>query len=60
MDTHYNYKDIETKWTDIWPNLQKKLDSSLSEPNNFKTYAILQPPPNATEVLHLGHALTIH
>ena len=53
MDKHFNHKTEETKIYQEW------LDCSVftSQPDNRPPFTILQPPPNLTGVLHIGHAL---
>ena len=51
---NYNAQDFEQEIYKNWENL------GLFNPDNFKTkkkyFSIMLPPPNATGVLHLGHA----
>ena len=50
---HYDPKTFENKWYQFWME-HGYFNSSINE----KTpYTILQPPPNATSHLHLGHAI---
>ncbi len=54
MDKQYNFKETEKKWYTKW------LDKGYfhAEPKeDKKPYVIVIPPPNVTDVLHLGHAL---
>ena len=52
----YNSRDTESKIYDMWEK------SGLFNPDNLRSngkevFTIVLPPPNATGVLHLGHAL---
>ena len=50
----YNPKETEDKW------FQKWMDAGYfhGDPNSDKkAYTIVIPPPNVTDILHLGHAL---
>ena len=54
MDKLYSPKTIEEKWQQFWEENQL----SHAEPVNGKeTYSIVIPPPNVTDILHVGHAL---
>ncbi len=53
MDKHYDFISTQKKWNKIW----KDNHTFHTEPNNQKPYSIVIPPPNVTDVLHLGHAL---
>jgi len=53
LDKVYNPKQVEDKWYTFW--LQKGYFHA--EPNPIrKPYTIVIPPPNVTDVLHMGHA----
>ncbi len=50
----YDHREIEEKWLSRW----EKGGFSNSEVNpKKKPYTISMPPPNVTDILHLGHAL---
>lgn len=56
MESHYSSQEIEKEILDFW------VKNDLFVPKEDflktkKTYAVLMPPPNITNVLHLGHAL---
>ena len=54
LPKHYNPKLTEDKWYDFW----LKGRFFHGQPENGKTpYSIVIPPPNVTDILHLGHAL---
>ena len=54
MDKLYSPKAIEEKWQQFW----EKNRLSHAEPGDGReTYSIVIPPPNVTDILHLGHAL---
>jgi valyl-tRNA synthetase len=55
METRYNFGDIEKKNLELW-------EKNKSDETNEKTFSLALPPPNATSILHIGHALngTIH
>lgn len=54
MEKHYDFKTNDPKLYQYWE--ENNLFSS--EPNENKIpYCILQPPPNRSGILHLGHAL---
>ena len=53
LEKTYNPADIETKWYDHWES------SGAFKPGSFpeaEPYTIVQPPPNVTGSLHMGHA----
>jgi valyl-tRNA synthetase len=54
MDKNYFFNTFEDKWYDFWYSIKPKYNK---EGLNEKTFTILQPPPNVTGNLHLGHAL---
>ncbi len=49
----YNAAEVEDKWYAYW------LDHKFfhSEPNEKEPYTIVIPPPNVTDILHMGHVL---
>jgi len=54
LPKHYDPKVVEDKWYDFW----LKGRFFHGQPGNGRTpYSIVIPPPNVTDVLHLGHAL---
>ncbi len=54
MKKQYDFRETEKKWYKTW--LEKGY--FRSEPDESKEpYVIVIPPPNVTDVLHLGHAL---
>ena len=54
LPKHYNPKLTEDKWYDFW----LKGRFFHGQPENGKTpYSLVIPPPNVTDILHLGHAL---
>jgi len=50
----YNPKDVEKKIYQMWLEAGA-FDAEASDPR--RTFCIVIPPPNVTDVLHLGHAL---
>lgn len=53
LEKTYNPADLEAKWYDHWES------SGAFRPGRFpdaKPYTIVQPPPNVTGSLHIGHA----
>ncbi len=52
--TRYNHKEIEEKWLSYW---EKKGFSHADTKPSKSPYTISMPPPNVTDILHLGHAL---
>ncbi len=53
MSTHYNAKEIETKWYNFW--IENKLFESVAD--SKKPYTIIMPVINITGIAHLGHTL---
>ncbi len=54
VNTAYNPKDVEDKWTDYWIKHEVfDLDIIPDRP----AFSIAIPPPNITGALHMGHAL---
>lgn len=53
MDKHFDFKTSEDSIYQFW--LESKLFDS--QPSTTHPYVCLQPPPNVTGVLHIGHAL---
>lgn len=52
LDKTYDPKAAESKWN-VWWNEKGFFKPSDAE----KTYTIVIPPPNVTDILHVGHAL---
>lgn len=52
MNKQFNHKTLDSKWIKTWE------DESLFECETIDkdTYVLLQPPPNRTGMLHIGHA----
>lgn len=73
MDSTYNFKDYEQKIYDLWEkgnffspdSYQKNSDQdrgqsqTQSPDQNPSSFAIMMPPPNANDPLHIGHAMFI-
>ncbi|MFO8062785.1 MAG: valine--tRNA ligase [bacterium] len=53
MDKHFDYGAAQKKWNKVW----REKNAFHSEPDNREPYTIVIPPPNVTDILHLGHAL---
>ena len=51
MEPRINHKLVQEKWQ------QKRINSFKSVPDHRKAYTILNPPPNITGILHIGHFL---
>ncbi|QQG34985.1 MAG: valine--tRNA ligase [Deltaproteobacteria bacterium] len=56
LSPKYDTKTLEPKWNKIF---QAPFFFSSSNTSVKKKYSILMPPPNATGILHSGHALFI-
>ncbi|HIP98172.1 MAG TPA: valine--tRNA ligase [Aquifex aeolicus] len=56
LPKHYNPEEIEKKWREYW--LIEKL-YHVENPRKEKKFSMVQPPPNVTGSLHLGHAWNI-
>ncbi len=54
LPRHYDPKLTEDKWYDFW--LKGRFFHAQLE-NGKTPYSIVIPPPNVTDILHLGHAL---
>jgi len=54
--TRYNHKKIEERWLSYWE--EKGFPHAGVNPSK-EPYTISMPPPNVTDILHLGHALNI-
>jgi len=54
LSKHYNPKPVEEKWYDFWV---RGGYFHADEKSDKKTYSVVIPPPNVTDILHLGHAL---
>ncbi|MCD5383267.1 valine--tRNA ligase [candidate division WOR-3 bacterium] len=52
--SRYNHKEIEEKWLFRW---EKEGFGGADVNPSKKPYTISMPPPNVTDILHLGHAL---
>ncbi|MCK4526797.1 valine--tRNA ligase [candidate division WOR-3 bacterium] len=54
ISTAYDPKPVEKKWIEKW----ERDKTFVADPSSDKpTYVILQPLPNVTGVLHIGHVL---
>lgn len=53
MDKNYNHTDHEEKIYSLW---EKSGAFSPKVDHNKKPFAIIMPPPNANDPLHIGHA----
>ncbi len=53
LSKQYNPHEIEKKWLKFW--LDERVGKS--EVSGKKPYCIVIPPPNVTDILHMGHAL---
>lgn len=51
MDSNYDHKSIEEKCENMWSKFKEEYSESK------KTFSIVLAPPNANNILHLGHAL---
>jgi valyl-tRNA synthetase len=51
----YSPHEKESAWYEHW--LEKGIFTADSKDNGKDSYSIVIPPPNVTDVLHLGHAL---
>jgi valyl-tRNA synthetase len=52
LDKTYDPKSAEAKWNQWWN------DNGFFKPSDSeKAYTIVIPPPNVTDILHVGHAL---
>ena len=56
LPKHYNPQEVEKKWREYW--LREKL-YHIENPRKEKKFSMVQPPPNVTGSLHLGHAWNI-
>ncbi|MFQ6031306.1 MAG: valine--tRNA ligase [Candidatus Zixiibacteriota bacterium] len=54
LPKHYNPKPVEDKWYDFWI---RGGFFHADVKSNKETYSVVIPPPNVTDILHLGHAL---
>ena len=52
---HYDFKAAEAKWYKHW--LKSGYFHAKAENTVKKPYTIVIPPPNVTDILHIGHAL---
>lgn len=61
MDKAYNHKQYEDKMYELW----EKADAFTAPPaaearkEERKPFAIIMPPPNANDSLHVGHAMFV-
>lgn len=53
MDKYYNFKSLDTQTYDFWLN-DSIFESSIDDTTPF---TCILPPPNASGILHMGHAL---
>ncbi len=53
MEKVYDYKKYEEKWNKIY---EEKKSFKVKIDYTKKPYTIVIPPPNVTDILHLGHA----
>ncbi len=53
MEKHYDFALAQKKWIKRW----KEENTWHAVADNRKSYSIVIPPPNVTDILHLGHAL---
>lgn len=53
-ETRYNHRNVEEKWLAYW--CENGFGQAEINPSKNK-YTISMPPPNVTDILHLGHAL---
>ena len=51
----YSPHEKEEQWYKFW--LDKEIFTASAENSDKEAYTIVIPPPNVTDVLHLGHAL---
>jgi len=54
LPKHYNPKLVEDRWYDFW---MRGGFFHADPKSNKETYSVVIPPPNVTDILHLGHAL---
>ena len=54
LPKHYDPKPVEDRWYDFW---MKGGYFHADVKSNKETYSVVIPPPNVTDILHLGHAL---
>jgi valyl-tRNA synthetase len=54
LPKHYNPKQVEDKWYDFW---MRGGYFHADVKSKKETYSVVIPPPNVTDILHLGHAL---
>jgi len=52
----YNSQEVEDKIYKKWEESGKFNPDNLDLPKNAKNFSIAMPPPNATGILHVGHA----
>lgn len=53
LDKHYNFKDIEPRWQEIWQ--EKKIYSWDKTKDRKDNFVIDTPPPTVSGQLHMGH-----
>ena len=54
LGKHYDPKDIEKKWYELWEK-----SGDFKPTGQGKPYVIVIPPPNITARLHMGHGLNL-
>jgi valyl-tRNA synthetase len=54
LPKHYNPKLVEDKWYDFW---MRGGYFHADVKSKKEAYSVVIPPPNVTDILHLGHAL---
>jgi valyl-tRNA synthetase len=54
LPKHYDPKLVEDKWYDFW---MRGGFFHADTKSNKQTFSVVIPPPNVTDILHLGHAL---
>ena len=54
LPKHYDPKLVEDRWYDFW---MRGGYFHADAKSSRETYSVVIPPPNVTDILHLGHAL---
>jgi valyl-tRNA synthetase len=54
LPKHYDPKLVEDRWYDFW---MRSGYFHADARSNKEAYSVVIPPPNVTDILHLGHAL---
>jgi len=57
MDKVYKHQEVEQKWYELWEKNGFFNPDNLPAANKREPFTIMMPPPNATGILHAGHAL---